>query len=87
MTLTASPDDNEPDVLRVQRISRETVEHLRQLKKDMQISTGKIERAVTDAINRSGLAGQVQRHEQKIVEHDGIFAAMKRGFSQFLAKL
>lgn len=82
------PVPDETDVAHVQRIARETVELLRAMTSNVQITTGKVERAVADAIQRSELAKKVSRHEKKIAEHDSFIKRLSKqltvSFSPFV---
>lgn len=61
------------DLKQTQRIARETVEYLRELR-DKKISTGKIAKGVVEALRKEGVITQLQAHEQKITEHDGMLS-------------
>lgn len=57
------------DLQQTQRIAKETVEYLRELR-DKKITTGTVGRAVVEALRKTGIVTQLQAHEQKIMEHD-----------------
>lgn len=76
------------DLQKSQHIAEETVEYLRSLK-DQKISTGKIEKAVVEALRKAGVLTRLEAHEQKIVEHDGTLSelgeSILKGFGQIIA--
>jgi hypothetical protein len=78
------------DLLNTQQIAGETVAYLQSLKKDLQITTGKIERGVIEAIRKSELLKRVGLHEQKLAEHDQNWlelAKASKGFNQIISAL
>jgi hypothetical protein len=72
-------DDNESDLVHVQRIAQETVEYLREL--NLRITTGKIERGVIEAIRKSELLKRVGDLEKRQTTTRG---ALIRGLSQIV---
>jgi hypothetical protein len=81
-------DDNESDLVHVQRIAQETVEYLREL--NLRITTGKVERGVIEAIRKSELLKRVGLHEQKLAQHEQNWlelAKASKGFNQIISAL
>ena len=75
--MTTTTELKDPDTL--QRISRETVLALRAIR-DAAVTTGKIEKAVTDAIHR-----ELEGVMQKVISHDTVISALKRSVKQFVS--
>ncbi len=69
------------DLLNTQQIAGETVAYLQSLKKDLQITTGKIERGVIEAIRKSELLKRVGELERRQTTTRG---ALIRGLSQIV---
>jgi hypothetical protein len=69
------------DMLNTQHIADETVAYLRSLKKDLQITTGKIERGVIEAIRKSELLKRVGDLEKRQNTTRG---ALVRGLTQIV---
>ena len=76
--------ENDPDT--VQRIAQETVQALRAMSKRVDMTTGKVERAVSDAIRKSGLVEDVKRHDQFIVDFAKAWKSIN-GITAFLEKV
>lgn len=74
-------ESDESDIVHMQRISRETVEYLRALKKDLTITTGTIERGVVEALRKSGVVDKVNEHDHFI---KGLSKRMTMAFSQLI---
>jgi ribosomal protein S19E (S16A) len=59
----------------MQQIAKETVEYLRQVHREVNITTGSIERGVVQALRKSGLAKKVEEQDVAI---NSIRETMKR---------
>jgi hypothetical protein len=78
------------DLLNTQHIADETVAYLRSLKKDLQITTGKIEPFIIKAIRKLELLKKVAEHDEKLAEHDNNWlelAKASKGFNQITSAL
>ena len=75
----------EPNPDTAQRIATETVMALRKMSKRVDMTTGRVERAVVNALNNSGIAEDVKRHNQFIIDFSKAWKSIN-GITAFLEK-
>lgn len=63
-----------------QRVAPDLIKAIQQSTEELKITTGRLSPHVVNALRKAGYIKKIEEHDQKLQEHDGFIASIRRAF-------